>query len=125
MSSKITLGSRVLLGLIFTVFGLNFFFHFIPVPPPPEAGANFLGALFATGYIFPIIKTLEVITGLALIAGVFVPLSLLLLAPIAVNILLFHTILAPEGAPLAIVVVVLGLLTAWGYKDRFTGVISR
>ena len=65
MKSKIYLGARIVLGLIFFIFGLNFFFHFIAVPPPPEAGGKFLGALFETGYMFPIIKVLEVVGGVA------------------------------------------------------------
>lgn len=125
MFSKITLGSRVILGLLYVVFGLNFFFQFLQMPPPPEAGGQFLGALFATGYIFPIIKTIEIVAGLALISGFFVPLALLLLAPITVNILLYHTILDPAGAGLAIALTVLSLLVAWGYRARFASVVSR
>lgn len=52
MKDRIFFGSRIVLGLIFFVFGLNGFFHFIPMPPPPEAGGKFLGALFETGYFF-------------------------------------------------------------------------
>ncbi len=96
----------------------------MPTPPPPEVGAKFLGALFETGYIFPIIKTIEVVAGLALLAGVFVPLALLLLAPIVVNIVLYHLILAPAGAPLVILILVLQLVVAYSYKEKFASVLE-
>ena len=89
--------ARILLGLMFTVFGLNFFFHFIPQPPPPPAAGAFAGAMFATGYLFNLLKVLEVLSGLALLSGFFVPLALAVLAPIIVNILFFHAFLAPAG----------------------------
>ena len=85
----------------FFVFGLNGFFNFIPMPPPPEPALKFLVALIGTGYLFPLIKGIEVLCGLALLSGLFVPLTLVVLAPIVVNIFLFHTILAHVGAPLA------------------------
>src|SRR6266404_1296969 len=92
--------ARLFLGLVFTVFGLNFFLHFIPAPPPaPRAGA-FAGALFASGYLFPLLKTTEVVAGLLLLSGRFVPLALAVLAPIIVNIVGFHLFLAPSGIPL-------------------------
>jgi uncharacterized membrane protein YphA (DoxX/SURF4 family) len=116
--------ARLLAGLIFTVFGLNGFFHFIPQPPPPPAAGAFAGALFATGYFFPLLKGTEVLAGLLLLSGRFVPLALTLLAPIVVNIVLFHAFLAPAGLPLALVVLVLEAFLAWAYRDAFRGVLD-
>jgi putative oxidoreductase len=116
--------ARILLGLIFFVFGLNFFFHFIPNPPPPPAADAFARALFATGYLFPLLKTFEVLSGLALLAGRFVPLALTLLAPIIVNILFFHAFLLPAGLALPAVVVVLELYLAWSYRDAFRPLLN-
>src|ERR1700681_3476001 len=99
--------ARILLGLIFFVFGLNGFLQFIPQPPMPEKAGMFMGALAATGYMFPLIKSVEVIAGALLLANRFVPLALALLAPNVVNILLFHAVLAPGG--LVIAIMVLGL----------------
>jgi putative oxidoreductase len=124
MQKKIALGARLLLGLIFVVFGLNFFLHFIPVPPPNEAAGSFLGALFATGYMFPLIKVIEIVTGALLLAGFFVPLALLLLAPIVVNIALVHFILDTGGAPIAAVTSILTLIVAWDYKNIFAHVLK-
>ena len=89
--------ARTLLGLIFFVFGLNGFLHFIPNPPPPPAAQQFFGALFATGYMIPLIFTAQVVGGALLLIGVAVPFALIVLAPVIVNILLFHLFLAPSG----------------------------
>jgi uncharacterized membrane protein YphA (DoxX/SURF4 family) len=87
--------ARILLGLVFLVFGLNYFVPFLPTPPMEGPAAAFAGALFATGYMFPLIKGIEVLAGALLLAGRFVPLALLLLAPIVVNIAAFHVFLTP------------------------------
>jgi uncharacterized membrane protein YphA (DoxX/SURF4 family) len=116
--------ARLLLGLMFTVFGLNFFFPFIPQPPPPPAAGAFAHAMFATGYLFNLLKVLEVLSGLALLAGFFVPLALAVLAPIIVNILFFHAFLAPSGLPLPLVILVLELFLAWAYRDAFRAMLN-
>lgn len=125
MQKKMQMGARIVLGLIFVVFGMNFFLNFIPMPSDvPEAMQKFGGALFETGYMFPIIKTLEVVCGLLLLANYFVPLSLLLLAPIVVNIVLVHTFLDRSGAPVAYAILALTLFVAWTYKHVFTHVLK-
>lgn len=111
--SKLQVAARLLLGLIFTVFGLNGFFHFIPQPPAPASAMAFGGALAATGYMLPLIKGTEVAVGVLLLAGRFVPLALTVLAPIVVNIVAFHLFLAPAGLALPLVIVLLGVYLAW------------
>ncbi len=108
--------ARVVLGLVFFVFGLNGFLHFIPQPPPSGVAATFMGGLAATGYFFPLLKTTEVLGGALLLSNRFVPLALTMLAPIIVNIFAFHAALAPEGMPIA--VLVLGLEIALAYANR-------
>jgi uncharacterized membrane protein YphA (DoxX/SURF4 family) len=115
---------RILLGLVFTVFGLNGFFNFIPQTPMPPAAGAFAGALFAAGYFFPLLKTFELASGLLLLSGRFVPLALTLLAPIVVNIFFFHTFLAPSGIGLALVLVLLEAGLAWAYRDAFRGLLD-
>ncbi len=87
--------ARVLLGLIFLVFGLNGFLHFIPMPPPTGAAADFSIGLFKGQYFFPLMAFIQVVSGALLLSGTLVPLALLLLAPIVVNIFFFHLALAP------------------------------
>jgi hypothetical protein len=110
---------EILLGVIFFVFGLNGFLQFIPQPPPPEKVGAFMGALAATGYMFPLIKGVEVIAGALLLTNRFVPLALALLAPNIVNIVLLHSVLAPAGLPIALFVLALELFAAWSYRDAY------
>jgi len=117
--------ARILLGLIFFVFGLNGFLNFMPPPPPPPpAGGAFLGALVATGYMFPLIKGVEVLAGALLLANRLVPLALVLLAPILVNIVGYHVVLAPGGYPMLAALVGLEAFLAWSYRDNFRGVLA-
>jgi putative oxidoreductase len=124
MRTKVTLAARIVLGLIFLVFGLNGFFHFLPQPPMSGPPADFIGALLATGYLFPLLKGTEVITGTLLLSGRLVPLALTVLAPVVVNIVGFHLFLAPSGLPLALVVVALGVFLAWSYRSAFSGILN-
>ena len=124
MKSKLVVGARILLGLIFFVFGLNFFLHFIPQPPMPQAAGAFAGAMFATGYLFVLLKVVEVTAGLLLIVGRYAPLALALLAPVVVNIILFHAFLAPSGMPLALVVLALELYLAWSYRKAYRPMLA-
>jgi putative oxidoreductase len=112
--------ARLLLGLIFLVFGLNGFLHFIPMPPPKGLAAQFGGAIFASRY-WVVIFGIQVIGGVLLLVNRFVPLALVLLGPVIVNIFFFHVLMAPEGIPLAIVVVVLWVILAVRYKQYLAG----
>ncbi len=124
MKNKINLVLRIVFGLLFFVFGLNGFLHFLPQPPPPEKAAAFVSGLMSTGYFFPLLKGTETLAGALLIAGYFVPLALLLLAPIIVNIFLFHTVLVPDGFIMALVIVALEGYLAWTKKDVFAHVLK-
>ena len=115
--------ARILLGLVFFVFGLNGFLQFLPQPETTAEGGAFLGALAATGYMFPLIKGVEVLAGAALLANRFVPLALTLLAPILVNIFAFHAVLAP-GLGMPIVLIGIELYLAYAYRESFAGVLS-
>lgn len=114
---------RVLLGLIFFVFGLNKLFLFLPVPEMPEPAVSFMSALVATGYFMVVLALTEVVAGALLLVNRFVPLALILLAPVVVQILLFHLFLAPDGLVIAIVLVALEAWLAWVYRDAFRDVL--
>jgi hypothetical protein len=116
--------AQLILGAIFTIFGLNGFLGFLPTPPMPEAASSFFGALAATGYMLPLIKGTEVLAGLLLLGNRFVPLALLLLAPIVVNIVAFHAFLAPAGLALPVLVVLLTVIVAWSKRDVFAPLLS-
>jgi hypothetical protein len=116
-------GSRPL-GLVFFIFGLNSFLHFIPQPPPPEPAGAFFGALFATGYMLPLVMGTQLLVGTLLLINRFVPLALGNVAPIVINIIAFHVVLAPSGLPLAIVVLALEILLAWAYREAFRSMLE-
>src|SRR5258706_1113421 len=119
-----TIISRDLLGLIFVMFGLSMFLNFIHMPPPPEGPAReFMTALFMSHYVY-VVGALQVVGGLLLLAGRWVPLGLTLLGPVIVNILCFHILMAPSGLPMALVVSVLALFLLWRYREYFTGLLK-
>lgn len=94
--------ARVILGLIFLVFGLNHSFHFIPMPPPTGTAADFLYGLMKAPYMFPLISFIEVISGVLLLSGSLIPFALLLLFPVTLNIFFFHLVLAPANLGMAV-----------------------
>jgi len=124
MKQKSILISRALLGLIFFVFGLNGFLQFLPMPPLPEKAAAFMAALADAGYLFPLIKGVEVVGGLLLLTHLWTPLALILLAPIVVNIFFFHLVLEPAGLPIGILLVLLEIFLAWSYRERFAPLLK-
>ena len=111
----LTIIARCLMGLAFLTFGLNGFFPFIPQPKDamPPGAMDFFIALTNTKYMIPLIFTTQTLGGALLLVNRFVPLALALLAPVIVNIILFHLFLAPSSIPPAIVVLVLELFLAW------------
>jgi hypothetical protein len=116
--------ARLILGLIFFVFGLNGFFHFIPQPKMPEGLAAFFGALLNTHYMLPLLFGTQTLVGALLLVNRFVPLALTLIAPVIVNIVAFHLFLAPSGLALAIVVLVLELFLAWSYRGVYLPMLA-
>ena len=118
-----TLIARILLGLMFAVFGSNAFLHFIPMPPMSGPAGAFIGALAATGYI-KAIAALEVAGGVLLLAGRYVPLGLTLLGPIIVNIVLYHVFMDRNGLGMAVVVGALALFLVWRHRASFAGLVQ-
>lgn len=108
MKAKLPLIARVLLGFVFFASGAAWFLKLVPVPPDlPERLVTFNAGLEASIYFMTLLKGTETLCGLLLLTGLFVPLALVVLAPIVLNIFLVHAFLAPSGLPLALV---LGLL---------------
>jgi putative oxidoreductase len=118
----VTLIARLLLGLIFVVFGLNGFLNFINQGPMPTGLAGqFIGAL-ALSHYFWVVAALQVAGGALLLVNRYVPLALVLLGPVIVNIILYHVFLNSSGAPLAIVVVVLWGIVFYSYRQYFSSI---
>lgn len=114
---------RYVLGLIFVIFGLNGFLHFIPATPPTGVAGQFVGALFLSHYL-TVIFLLQLISGALLLINRFVPLALVFLGPIIVNIFFFHALMAPSGLPLALIVIVLWALVAFSVRMAFAGLFQ-
>jgi putative oxidoreductase len=110
--------SRLLLGLLFLVFGLNGFLQFLKMPPPTGTAAQFFGVLLVSHEIV-VIMAIQAIGGALLLANRFVPLALFLLGPVIVNIVLFHAFMNPSGLPMAIIAAILWTLTALGVPGLF------
>jgi putative oxidoreductase len=122
MQEKIAILSGFLLGLIFVVFGLNFFFHFLPVPSPEEGSvaATFMGAAYSSG-LLSTVKILEIIGGICVALPRSRNLGLLILGPIVVNILLYQILLVGGSllAPPVLLVILLSAYLLWVERAAF------
>jgi putative oxidoreductase len=113
--------ARILLGLIFFVFGLNGFLNFISMGPMPAGLAGqYIGALMQSHYIY-FVSALQVAGGLLLLIGRYVPMGLTLLGPVIVNILLYHILMDPKDLPMAIIVAILWGIVAFYHRQYFSG----
>jgi putative oxidoreductase len=115
---------RTLLGLLFLFASITYFFNLIQPPPMTGAVKAFNEGLAGTGYFFTVVKITEFVCGLAFLIGRFVPLAAVVLAPIAVNILLFHLFLDRTGLPVAIFVVLALLFLAYAYRRSYAALFE-
>ena len=114
--------SRILLGLIFVVLGLNGFLNFLNMGPMPTGLAGqFLGALAQSHYLF-VVAGLQVVGGALLMVNRYVPLALVILGPVIVNILLYHVLMAPAGILLAILATILWVIVFISHRQYFSGI---
>jgi uncharacterized membrane protein YphA (DoxX/SURF4 family) len=115
--------ARILLGLVFLLFGLNGFLHFIPGSDavPPGLAGQFASAL-AQSHYFHAVAAVEVVAALMLLSGFYVPLGLVLIGPVIVNILFFHIFLFPHGAVPAVVVLILWIVVFARNSQHFAGI---
>ena len=115
---------RIFLGLIFVFFGSNAFLNFLPMPPLPQnLAGDFIKVFLASGYVY-VIGGMQLLSGLLLLIGKFVPLGLTILGGIIFNIWCFHILMAPEGFPPAVVVTLLWAFLVWRYRERFAGILT-
>ena len=117
--------ARLLLGLIFLVFGLNGFLNFIPMGPMPTGLAGqFIGALVLSHY-FWVVAALQIAGGVLLLVNRYVPLGLVLLGPVIVNIFLYHLFLLPTGMAMAVLVIALWLIVYYAHRSAFAGIFAQ
>ena len=115
--------ARYLAGVIFLVFGLNGLLNFIPLPPPGGIAGQFMGALYASHYLW-MIFAFQVVAAVLLLANRYVALAVAVLAPVIVNILFFHALMAPSGLPLALFVTVLWAVIFVSVRPAFSGLLQ-
>lgn len=124
MNSKFTLLVRIVLGFVLVIFGSNKFLHFIPLPPATGSAAEFMSSLNATGYIFPVVGLLEVFIGAMLLLKKWVAFVLILLAPISINILLFHLFLDIPGIAIALMVTALNGILIYKHWQQYKSLFN-
>jgi hypothetical protein len=116
--------ARYLLGLMFTIFGLNGFLHFIPMMPMPPLASQFMSVLAASHYMVPVFL-LQIISGLLFLLNRYVPLALTLIAPVIVNILLFHVLMNPSGIVPGVIATVCWLVVFYSVRQAFAGIFRQ
>jgi putative oxidoreductase len=121
--NKVIVVARILLGALFVLFGSNFVLHFLKMPPPTGAAGTYMGVLF-THHFLDVVGALQLVGGLLLLVGRFVPLGLVLLGPVIVNIILYHALLEPTGVAPGIVVTLLELFLLFAYRKSFRGLFD-
>lgn len=115
--------ARYLMGLMFTVFGLNGFLHFLPMSPLPALAGQFLGVLVASHYLIPIFLV-QLASGILFLVNRYVPLALTLIGPVIVNILIFHITMAPAGIVPGLIATVCWFLVFYSVRSAFAGVFQ-
>ena len=116
--------ARILMGLVFLIFGLNKFLNFIPAQMPPGTAGQFAGILFTTHYLW-VIALIEIACGVLFILNRYVALALTLTGPVLVNILLFHALMAPSGLPLGIVLALLWFVVFSSHRTAFSPLFTQ
>jgi putative oxidoreductase len=119
-------GARILLGLLFLVFSLNYWLNFIPIPAPAaeSLAAGFMGAIYGSGFL-TFVKVLELVSALLLLSGRYINLALTLLGPIVVNILLFHVMIKQSDHALSVVIAILALVVLIGQKNYLKTIFAK
>lgn len=115
----ITVVTRLLIGLLYTVSAVGYFLDFMPQPELEGPSAQFIMGLSATGYFIPFLKSIELICGLSLVTGKFVAVATIIIFPVTVNIFLYHAFLAPEGMIIPVLMMLANVFLAYAYWDRY------
>src|SRR5262249_48171518 len=123
-SNKLTTVARIVLGLVFTLSGINHVFGLVPMPPMAGATALFWQGLQQTGHFFPLLGGVEIAAGLLLLRGRMVPLALAMVAPIVVNVAAFHAVLAPQGLGIAVLITAATIYLARRHRAAFARLLA-
>ena len=119
-----TIVARMLLGLAFAVFGLFPFFTFLPQPPPPPGLAGDYVKVFTASHYAQVIGVMQLLSGLMLLSGKFVPLGLTILGAILFNIWAFHLLMEPAAIGPGAIATLLWAIVVWRYRESFAGILK-
>ena len=121
-----TIIARVVLGFIYLVFGLDYFLHFIPYQPNHTGAAAALkNGLMAAPYMYPMMKSIQIIGGISLLTNRYAPFFAVVLFPISLNVFLFHTVLVPSGWLMGVLLLVPNLFLGYAYRNYYSGMFVR
>ncbi len=123
MNSKVLMVLRILLGLFVLVFGLNKFFHFMPMEAPTGDAGAYFGALMSSKTLI-LVAIVEIVAGLSLLFNKYAALMLLILMSVSVNAVLFHAILDPANIMGAAVLLILNVILLYAYKDKYKDLLN-
>jgi putative oxidoreductase len=115
---------RVLMGLLFLVSVIGYFFNLMPQGEMGQNATLFVTGLGASGYLLPFVKGVELLVSLALLSGKFLPLAIVVIFPITINIFLFHAFLAPEGVAMSAFLFIGNIFMAYAYRKNYAGVLA-
>ena len=122
----ITSIARILPGLIYLVFGLDYFLHFIPYEPHHTGRvAAFKAGLMGVGYFYPMIKSIQIVGGISLLINRYAPFFAVVLFPISINVFLYHTILVPSGWWMGVLLLIPNLFLGYAYRHYYKGMFVR
>jgi putative oxidoreductase len=116
--------TRSLLGLIFVVYGVNYFVPLVALPPTSPEGQELIDAFAASGFFLPLLRITQLVAGVALLANRYVPLALVILAPVVLNIVLYDIVLDPAGLPMGILLLALQSFLGWAYCDDYEKILK-
>jgi len=115
---------RTLMGLLFIFAAVVVLFKLAPVPELTGVAKTFNDGIFAVGYFVPMLKVVELVSGILFVTGRFVPLATILIAPIIVNIFAYHAFIDNSGLPVAIFLVLANIFVAYNYRDAYRGILK-
>jgi len=119
-----TIIARYLMGLLFTLFGLNGFFNFLPATPMPSSAVQFFTILVTSHYMLPIFL-IQLACGVLFLINRYVPLALTLIGPVIFNILLFHITMNPSGIVPGAIATVCWLIVFASVRPAFAGIFRQ
>jgi uncharacterized membrane protein YphA (DoxX/SURF4 family) len=121
---KVNLIVRILFGAAFMAFGMNFFFHYLPMPPMQGAPLDFMMGVSKASYFMPLLGATQALCGLLILIDKWQALATIMIFPVVLHIVLFHVSIEPKGLPTALVFLAMNLILANANKDKYKALLK-